>query len=355
MMRSALEAGELRSLNAHLVELERERAHTSDRVKLLVALQESFARIALSRDPDEIVATMLRAAREPLGFSRAIYFSVDRTSGLTARMQIDGDDCVEPSREVVDIGAGGAFVTLLRSGRSDSTGDAEDLCAPLVDVRNWYVVTTLSRADGTFGLLYVDGHRSRAQRPFETSLIRTLATIAAIAIDNSLLLRQTQELAMRDPLTGLFNRRAFSERLVAEIEKCRNESNSLTYILIDLDDFKRINDRHGHAHGDAVLRKLGETLTRSSRNVDVVGRYAGDEFIILLCNVDRELARALVARISADLQAQELRCSMGAAFYPDDGSDAAALLCAADRALYHTKANGKNGYSFYADDVDTTT
>lgn len=349
MTRSALETNELRSLNARLGALEGELAQTSDRVKLLVALQDSFARIALTRDADDIVATMLRAAREPLGFSRAIYFSIDRTSGLQARLQLDGNDTVETSSEVIDTREGGAIVSLLRSGRTESTGDSGELCAPLVDVRNWYAIATLSRNDGAFGLLYVDGHRSRIQRPFETTLIRTLATIAAIAIDNGVLLRKTEELAMRDPLTGLYNRRAFSERLAIEIERCQAEGGLLTYVLIDVDDFKHINDRHGHAHGDAVLRKLGDVLTRSSRSVDVVGRYAGDEFVVLLSNVDRQLARVLVARISADLRAQDLHCSVGAALYPDDGTNGATLLAAADRALYRTKACGKNGFSFHSE------
>ena len=289
---------------------------------------------------------MLRTARDPLGFSRAIYFSIDRTDGIRGRFQIDGSDTVEESDEVADVRDGGAILSLLRSGASEGTGGADDLSAPLVDVRGWYVIATISRCDGAVGLLYVDGHRSNRQRPFETSLIRTLVTIAAIAIDNAMLLAKTHELAMRDPLTGLYNRRAFSERLLAEIDRCRIHGGSLTYVMIDLDDFKQINDVHGHAHGDTVLQKLSDALVRTSRSVDVVGRYAGDEFVILLSNVDRDLAFTLVSRISADLQAQNLRCSLGAALYPEDATDAATLLAAADRALYITKARGKNGFAF---------
>lgn len=345
-MRADIDASELRSLNGRVLELERERADAGDRVRLLVALQEAFARISITRSPDDVVAAMLRAARDPLGFSRAIYFTVDRRDGIEARFQLDGSDTVECSGEVADLSDSGAILSLLRNGLGASMGVAGELSAPLVDVRGWYVLAALTRSDGAFGLLYVDGHHHRDQRPFEINLIRTLATIASVSIDNSLLLETTRELAMRDPLTGLFNRRAFSERLLSEIERCRSHGGSLTYVMIDIDDFKRINDTHGHAHGDAVLRKLGETLTRSSRSVDVVGRYAGDEFVILLSDVDRDLARTLVTRISADLQAQQLRCSLGAALYPDDAHDAATLLAAADRALYTTKRTGKNGFAF---------
>jgi len=314
--------------------------------ELLVALQEAFARISITRTPDQIVAQMLRATRDPLGFARGIYFSVDRARGIEAQWQIDGSDTVETSTEVADVRDGSAILTLLRSGDMQAAGIAGDLSAPLVDVRSWYVLAALTRAEGAFGILYVDGHRSVRPRPFETSLVRTLATIASVSIDNSMLFAKTQELAMRDPLTGLYNRRAFSERLLSEIERCRSFGGCLTYVMIDLDDFKKINDTHGHAYGDTVLRRLGDTLSRCSRSADVVGRYAGDEFVILLSDVNRELARTLVMRLSADLQAQQLSCSLGAALFPEDASDASSLLAAADRALYLTKSAGKNSFAF---------
>jgi diguanylate cyclase (GGDEF)-like protein len=91
---------------------------------------------------------------------------------------------------------------------------------------------------------------------------------------------------------------------------------------------------------------LADTLTRSSRANDVVGRYAGDEFVVLLVNVEATLAHTRVARLSRELQAAGLRCSLGAATFPHDAADAASLLAAADRALYATKAAGKNGFSF---------
>ena len=217
----------------------------------------------------------------------------------------------------------------------------------MVDTRGWYVLSTLTHAEGTLGLLYLDGHRSRDPREWEMGLVRALATLAAVSIDNSLLLERTEELATRDPLTGLLNRRAFSQKLNEALEKCHTTGRSLTYVLIDVDDFKRINDTHGHAQGDAVLQHLAQTLVRSSRADDVVGRYAGDEFVVLLPNIDPgEIARVLVGRLSADLRMQGLRCSLGAAIFPKDAIDAEGLLSAADRALYATKAAGKNGFSF---------
>jgi diguanylate cyclase (GGDEF)-like protein len=208
------------------------------------------------------------------------------------------------------------------------------------------VLSALTNAEGTLGLLYLDGHRSRDPREWETGLVRALATLAAVCIDNSLLLERTEELATRDPLTGLLNRRAFSQKLAEALQAGSSEGRSLTYVLIDVDDFKRINDTRGHAHGDAVLQHLAQTLTRSSRAGDIVGRYAGDEFVVLLPNIDVEISRVLVGRLSTELRAQGLHCSLGAAIFPKDAIDAEGLLCAADRALYATKAAGKNGFSF---------
>jgi diguanylate cyclase (GGDEF)-like protein len=346
-MTQALEAGELRSLARRLLELERERSEARDQARLLLALQDAFARIAVTRTPAHVVAQMLRAGYTPLGFSRGIFFSIDRAHGVEARWQLDGSETVEPSHEIVDLRPGGAILRALRGEIAQCVGRAEDLSAPLVDTRGWYVLSTLTHAEGTLGLLYLDGHRSRDPREWEMGLVRALATLAAVSIDNSLLLERTEELATRDPLTGLLNRRAFSQKLNEALEKCHTTGRSLTYVLIDVDDFKRINDTHGHAQGDAVLQHLAQTLVRSSRADDVVGRYAGDEFVVLLPNIDPgEIARVLVGRLSADLRMQGLRCSLGAAIFPKDAIDAEGLLSAADRALYATKAAGKNGFSF---------
>ncbi len=345
-MTRAGEAGELRSLGARLLELERERSEARDQARLLLALQDAFARIAVTRTPQQVVAAMLRAAYAPLGFSRGIFFRIDRAHGIEALWQLDGSETIEPSREIVDLRPGGAILRALRGEIAQCVGRAEDLSAPLVDTRGWYVLSALTNAEGTLGLLYLDGHRSRDPREWETGLVRALATLAAVCIDNSLLLERTEELATRDPLTGLLNRRAFSQKLAEALQAGSSEGRSLTYVLIDVDDFKRINDTRGHAHGDAVLQHLAQTLTRSSRAGDIVGRYAGDEFVVLLPNIDVEISRVLVGRLSTELRAQGLHCSLGAAIFPKDAIDAEGLLCAADRALYATKAAGKNGFSF---------
>ncbi len=345
-MRAAAELSELRSLNVRLLELERERSDARDQARTLSALFASFSKIATARSAEEAVEGMLRTAYDPLGFARAIYFRVERERGIVAQQQLDGSDTVEPSFEVPDLRPGSALLSVLRDDLSGSAGRAGELSAPLVDVRGWYVVSPLSHAEGTLGVLYVDGHRAPEPREWEAGLVHALTTIAAVSIQNGVLFAKTQELAARDPLTGILNRRAFDERLGEELVHARRATRSLVYVMIDVDDFKKINDSAGHAYGDCVLRKVADTLVRSSRTQDVVARYAGDEFAVLLVDVEEFRARDMVARLSLGLRGNGLRCSLGAALFPYDAQDGANLMVAADRALYAAKSAGKNGFAF---------
>jgi diguanylate cyclase (GGDEF)-like protein len=223
---------------------------------------------------------------------------------------------------------------------------ASDLYAPLVDVRNWFVLAPLDGAQQAHGFLYVDGHPSPEPREWESQLVQTLAAVATVSLDSARALESTNALAMRDPLTDLFNRRAFEDRLRQEIESCRRYDKAVAFVLIDVDDFKRINDSFGHAYGDGVLKSVAKTLNAATRSEDVVGRLAGDEFVVILVNTDPKLAHQMVVRLSTQLTANGLRCSLGTALFPRDASDAEGLLKAADEALYAAKAAGKNRYAF---------
>jgi diguanylate cyclase (GGDEF)-like protein len=338
--------GESPALSARIFALERACADFRDESDLARAVLEANREIAGIRKPSLIVARLLQAMRYPLGFGRAIYATIDRTNGVEARFQIDQGDAIEESTEHLDGREGSALLGVIR-GETDGTGYSGELSAPLVDVRGWYVLCVLRATDGPFGAVYVDGHPSDTIRAREAELVRILASVAAVSIENGTLLERTQELASRDPLTGLFNRRAFSERVTAIVSHAAATRTQFAYALVDVDDFKVLNDKSGHAHGDAILTRVAQTLLGTSRSEDVVGRYAGDEFVVVINNCDADLARTLVARLSASLRARDLRCSIGVAIYPQDATGEHGLMEAADRALYNTKRAGKNGFSFY--------
>jgi diguanylate cyclase (GGDEF)-like protein len=164
--------------------------------------------------------------------------------------------------------------------------------------------------------------------------------------------RYLEELAHRDPLTGLANHRRFQEVLVNELAVARSEDRPLAVVLLDLDDFKRINEARGHPFGDEVLREVADGLRSAMRGLGTVGRVGGDEFGVVLPDADvrRAYALAEAARIAVENAARVrggLRCSAGIAGYPDDAKGAGALLQLADGALRWAKQSGRGRTARY--------
>jgi diguanylate cyclase (GGDEF)-like protein/PAS domain S-box-containing protein len=158
---------------------------------------------------------------------------------------------------------------------------------------------------------------------------------------------QLRKLAVTDVLTGLKNRRAFEERLVMEFSMARRRKRELAVLLLDVDNFKQINDRYGHAAGDDVLRKLGELLRTTVRLPDLPARYGGEEFIVLLPESGEEGALGLARRIMDKVAAQEwnnerMTISIGVAAMNESLVNGLQLVALADEALYAAKRAGKN-------------
>jgi len=161
-----------------------------------------------------------------------------------------------------------------------------------------------------------------------------------------------REQSVRDHLTGLFNRRYMEETLEREMLRASRKQLSLGVIMLDVDDFKRFNDTRGHAAGDAILRELGNLLLGHIRGDDVACRYGGDEFIIFLPDASREITRERAELICEYTQQchiqfegqtlEAITLSFGVAVFPKDGSTSAAVLRAADNALYRAKREGRS-------------
>jgi diguanylate cyclase (GGDEF)-like protein/PAS domain S-box-containing protein len=168
--------------------------------------------------------------------------------------------------------------------------------------------------------------------------------------------------ASHDPLTGLPNRTLFDQRLSEALEQAQQNQSQLAVVFLDLDRFKNINDTLGHAAGDLLLQGVAVRLTESLRDSDIVARWAGDEFTLLLPQVHEIAdATAIAQRIldslreEFDLEGHLLRISssIGIAFYPQDGEDAETLLKNADAALYRAKESGRNTYHLYTAAINT--
>ena len=166
-------------------------------------------------------------------------------------------------------------------------------------------------------------------------------------------LEKTERSAMTDWLTGLYNRGAFRSSALRELRRAQRYRQQLSLILLDLDDFKQINDRFGHERGDQVLKEISRLLRRSIRDVDVPARHGGEEFAILLPETGRLGARAVAERIRMAFSRHgalrdnggvtvDVTVSAGISVYPEDGEELGDLLRQADAALYRAKAAGKN-------------
>jgi diguanylate cyclase (GGDEF)-like protein/PAS domain S-box-containing protein len=154
--------------------------------------------------------------------------------------------------------------------------------------------------------------------------------------------RELREQAIRDPLTGLFNRRFLEETLDREVARAARSKSTLSIVMLDLDKFKLLNDTFGHAAGDAVLREVGHLLRENLRAADVACRFGGDEFIVVMPDTTLDNAAHKAAALLDMLahKSSPLGCSMGVVAYPQHGVAGAELLRAVDTALYGAKQAG---------------
>ncbi|MGH7531137.1 MAG: GGDEF domain-containing protein [Gemmatimonadales bacterium] len=175
--------------------------------------------------------------------------------------------------------------------------------------------------------------------------------VLAIAMAGLQKLRRSQqqlaELALQDPLTNLINARGFAERLTQELERNRRYPRPLALLYLDLDDFKVINDSHGHQTGDAVLRLVADAMRSSVRQADVLGRLGGDEFAVLMPETDAKVAEAAARRLAAGLRnvfrgTPTVTASIGVVSCSTSDTSTDELLRRADQAMYDAKRHGKD-------------
>ena len=181
--------------------------------------------------------------------------------------------------------------------------------------------------------------------------LETIAPYAAVQLLHAQEIGMMRHLAERDALTGLHNRRGFEQQLCAEIARFERYRRPFALVMMDLDHFKKVNDQYGHEAGDDVLRKMGEIIAGSLRDVDIAARFGGEEFAILLPETDKSDAVEIAERIRRRVEGSEIvshgqrirvTTSAGVAAIPERNVDVANVLKVADQLLYQAKTNGRN-------------
>jgi len=212
----------------------------------------------------------------------------------------------------------------------------------------------LISGDRTIGVLNVNDPEfdNNENYDFEGRIVR-ISRHLAVSIHNTILYEKVKDLSMRDSMTGLYNFRHFLETLKIEVERAVRYKEPLACIMLDIDNFKSINDSYGHQVGDLVLKELARSVSLSVRSSDIPARYGGDEFIIVLPNTGKEFAMKISQRLMKLFSGKPIRVpseskmvnvtlSIGIAGLPDDTLNMDKLMKLTDEALYRAKREGKN-------------
>jgi diguanylate cyclase (GGDEF)-like protein len=323
-----------RQLEARLEELQRERARLQEAIR---RVGESFS---ASLDRVGLLEIVVQTAVDGIGASCGRATMRDNSDGRLQEVARAG----EP--EVFGRALHAAAAAVIDAGQiaEIQIGGASALAAPL---------GASEEGDQVVGIVSV----ARGDRAFthgERELFAYLTNQASVSVENVDLHETVQRQAVTDELTGLFNHRRFQEVMAVEVERARRYGHEMGLIMLDIDDFKQVNDTYGHLQGDLVLREVARVLRLSSREIDEPARYGGEEMAVALPQTDLEGAFQFAERVRKAVEALEFPVPSGASVLKvtasfgvaslaaADHADKDALVAAADGALYQAKRSGKN-------------
>lgn len=201
------------------------------------------------------------------------------------------------------------------------------------------------------GVLRLDSHRPGAYNPDDLRLLDIVADLGAVSLENGMLYNRTEELAIRDDLTGLYVRRYFNQCFTEKFNQAAKYSKKLSVLMVDIDHFKQYNDTYGHTAGDIVLKEIAKVLSYNINKEDILARFGGEEFIILLSDLDKSSTIQKANHIRKEIENYPIMLrrkktgitvSVGLANYPQDSKLKSELIHQADVNLYKAKTEGRN-------------
>lgn len=322
----------------------------------LSILHEAIQQVSATLDPLQLYEAIHNAASQLMAAESFVISLLD-----PGRQEIDIVYLVDrqgraPSQHIP--AGNGLSGYIIRTGRSVLVKDASrELEFEVMQLGNpepvmSFLAVPMRRQDGSvFGMVSAQSYRRQAYAQEDLELLELLAAHAAIALDNTRLFAELQRLAIIDELTGIYNRRHFFQVAHLEFERARRYNRPLSIVMLDIDRFKEVNDQFGHLVGDQVLQVVTERCLKIIRETDILGRYGGEEFILLvpetgLEGVQQLAERLRVAASDTPIRAREkdvqVTMSIGLAALTPGCTDLDQLISLADEALYLAKKKGRN-------------
>ena len=338
--------------NARLFQEERTKARHLSLLNLIS--RDAIATL----NPDEVLAKIAGQLETGLSYDHIGIALMDYTTReLIISVESGARRGAAGRRVPLDAGLIGQVARTGKPASSRSSANSQSNPKPVLPDSASAMALPIFYADHLHGVLYVETLERADFSEEDSLLLHTLADLIAGAYHNALTFQKAQEQAITDGLTGVKTHRFFMEGLSSEWKRSSRAGRSFALVILDLDRFKFVNDFYGHLEGDLVLQRIGQILETNCRRSDVVARYGGDEFVILMPETTMEQARQLSSKlrgwIAADplLREKNISASFGIASYPLHGSSPQELIQVADASMYLSKHQGGNTVST-ADHVD---
>ena len=269
---------EIEQLKSRIAILEAERDEYAQQNSELFVLQQVFSTINSTLDINDILSMVLRGVVEALKFKRVLLFDVAEGT-IIRRLECDSNGTVQHALDPREYRQLSTIADVARGDLQLAYGNAGDPDAPLDDSRGSYCVAPLVARDIVRGMLYADDPPGEEITENQLRVLLDFASQAAIAVENARLyeearrlLEETQRMANTDSLTGIPNRRALTELLERELHTSERYDTPFAFVILDLDDLKKINDSGGHSLGDLALKRFAQVLKKNARKGDIIAR-----------------------------------------------------------------------------------